>query len=143
MDDEPKRVDRRIGQLPNMSPSGDIRNLSSIGDIARMSSNGDTGTTNAMRTRTPRDIGLTIRERRLQLGLDQAELARRVGVSRQWLVEIEKGKPRAELDLVLRTLRKLDLDVWVGDLPPPDHHPAAAIDLNRVIDRARGTRGKD
>lgn len=91
-----------------------------------------------MRARTPQDVGLTIRERRLELGLDQAELARRVGVSRQWLVEIERGKPRAEIGLVLRTLRELDLDVWVGDLPAADSSPAPAIDLDRVIDRARG-----
>jgi HTH-type transcriptional regulator/antitoxin HipB len=96
-----------------------------------------------MRVRTPQDIGLTIRDRRIARGLDQAELARRVGVSRQWLVEIEKGKPRAEVGLVLRALRELDLDVWVGDLPAPDHNPAAAIDLNRVINRARGKRDDD
>jgi len=92
-----------------------------------------------MRVRTPQDVGLAIRERRLELRMDQTELARRVGVSRQWLVEIEGGKPRAEIGLVLRTLRELHLDVWVGDLPAPDSHPAAAIDLNRIIDRARGT----
>jgi HTH-type transcriptional regulator/antitoxin HipB len=92
-----------------------------------------------MRVRTPQDIGLTIRERRIELGMDQTELAQRVGVSRQWLVSIERGKPRAEIGLVLRTLRELDLDVWVGDLPAPDSRSAAAIDLNRVLDRARGT----
>ena len=89
-----------------------------------------------MRARTPRDIGLTIRERRLELGLDQSELARRVGVSRQWLVAIEQGKAGAQLGLVLRTLRELELDVWVGDLPA-ESQPAPDIDLNRVIERAR------
>ena len=91
-----------------------------------------------MRIRTPRDIGLTIRDGRLARGLDQTELARRIGVSRQWLVAIEKGKPRAEIGLVLRALRELDLDTWVGDLPVHESNPVAAIDLNRVIDRARG-----
>ena len=95
-----------------------------------------------MRVRTPQDIGLTIRERRLQLGIDQSDLARRVGVSRQWLVEIEKGKPRAEIGLVFRTLRALDLDVWVGDLPA-ESQPAPDIDLNRVIERARGASDDD
>ena len=96
-----------------------------------------------MRVRTPQDIGLTIRERRIELGMDQTELAQRVGVSRQWLVAIEKGKPRAEIGLVLRTLRELDLDVWVGDLPASDGRSAPAIDLNRVLDRARGTTDGD
>jgi HTH-type transcriptional regulator / antitoxin HipB len=96
-----------------------------------------------MRVRTPKDIGLVIRERRRELGMDQAELARRVGVSRQWLVEIEGGKARAELGLVLRTLRELDLDAWIGDMPVSEPHPAAAIDLNRVIERARGQGDED
>jgi len=96
-----------------------------------------------MRVRTPQDIGLTIRDRRLELGLDQAELAERIGVSRQWLVEIEKGKPRAEIGLVLRTLRELGLDVWVGDMPTERNNPAAAIDLNQIIDRSRGDRDDD
>lgn len=37
-----------------------------------------------MRLHTPTDIGLLIREERKAQRLDQAELARRVGVSRQW-----------------------------------------------------------
>ena len=94
-----------------------------------------------MRARTPLEIGLAIRDRRLERRLDQAELAQRVGVSRQWLVEIEKGKPRAEIGLVLRVLRELGLDVWLGDLPPAETAPAPTIDLNRVIERAR--RGTD
>jgi HTH-type transcriptional regulator/antitoxin HipB len=76
--------------------------------------------------------------------LDQAELARRIGVSRQWLVAIEQGKPRAQIGLLLRALRELDLDVWVGDLPIAESSPAAAaIDLDQIIERARGTRDDD
>jgi HTH-type transcriptional regulator/antitoxin HipB len=75
--------------------------------------------------------------------MDQAELARRIGVSRQWLVEIEKGKPRAAIGLLLRALRELELDIWVGDLPPAQSSPAAAIDLDRIIDRARGQADDD
>jgi HTH-type transcriptional regulator/antitoxin HipB len=55
------------------------------------------------------DIGLVIRERRRKLNLGQEELARRVNVSRQWIVEIEKGKQRAEIGLVLRTFDALGL----------------------------------
>ncbi len=57
--------------------------------------------------RTPADLGAVIRDRRRQLGLDQAELAERIGVSRQWVVGIERGRARAELGLVLRTLDSL------------------------------------
>jgi HTH-type transcriptional regulator/antitoxin HipB len=59
------------------------------------------------------DIGLVIRERRRKLGLDQGELARRIKVSRQWVVEVEKGKPRAEIGLVLRALDALGLGLSI------------------------------
>jgi HTH-type transcriptional regulator/antitoxin HipB len=55
-----------------------------------------------MRVRTPTDVGLRIRERRKALHLDQVELARRVGVTRRWIIGIEKGKARADLSLVRR-----------------------------------------
>jgi HTH-type transcriptional regulator/antitoxin HipB len=57
-----------------------------------------------MLIRTPADLGAIIRDRRKTLGLDQAELASRVEVSRQWIISVEQGKSRAELGLVLRTL---------------------------------------
>ena len=62
-----------------------------------------------MRVGTPRDIGLMIRERRNVLDLDQAELARKVGVSRQWLIGLERGKQRADVGLIIRTLNALGL----------------------------------
>ncbi len=70
-----------------------------------------------MIVRTPGDLGILIRERRKKLGLDQQELARKVGVSRLWVIEIEKGKPRAEIGLVMRTLLALDLDLDVSAEP--------------------------
>lgn len=93
-----------------------------------------------MHVRTPRDLGLVIADRRRQLGLDQAELARRAGVSRQWIIAIEKGKPRAELGLVLRTLRALEVDIWLGELPSAQVKSAPRIDLDHVLDKARGKR---
>ena len=58
-------------------------------------------------------LGAVIRKRRRQLGWDQQDLAERVHVSRQWIVEIEAGKPRAEIGLLLNTLRALDLRIEV------------------------------
>jgi y4mF family transcriptional regulator len=52
-----------------------------------------------MRIRTPIDLGALIRERRKALRLDQKTLAEKVGVSRQWIVDVEQGKPRLEIDL--------------------------------------------
>lgn len=57
-----------------------------------------------MLIRTPADLGALIRDRRRQLELGQAELAKRIGVSRQWIVGVEHGRARAELGLVLRAL---------------------------------------
>ena len=45
----------------------------------------------AMLIRTPADLGAVIRDRRKQLKLDQATFAKRIGVSRQWVIEIERG----------------------------------------------------
>ena len=67
-----------------------------------------------MRVRTPLDLGLIIRNRRRKLGLSQSALARRTGVGRQWLVEVERGKARAEIGLVLRTLAALDIELSAG-----------------------------
>jgi HTH-type transcriptional regulator/antitoxin HipB len=89
-----------------------------------------------MRLRTARDIGLAIRERRRSLGLDQKTLAKRVGVSRQWIIEAEKGKRRAALELILRTLDALGLALRTEVSPaklPSGTTPAAAVSLDSVI----------
>ena len=94
-----------------------------------------------MRIRTTTDIGLVIRDRRRKLGLDQRVLADRVGVSRQWIVEIEKGKPRAEVGLLLRTLETLGLDLMVDARDTSALEPTVSvvdIDIDAVIDNARG-----
>ncbi len=66
-----------------------------------------------MRVRTTSDLGAAIRHRRLELDLGQRALAESIGVSREWVVDIEKGKPRAEVGLVLRALNALGLNVEV------------------------------
>jgi len=64
-----------------------------------------------MLVRTPAELGALIRDRRKQLHLDQAALAHRVGVSRQWLIDVERGHARAELGLVLRILAALNIRI--------------------------------
>lgn len=91
--------------------------------------------------RTPIDFGYLIRDRRRQRSLSQQHLADMVGVSRQWVVDIERGKPRAELALVLRTLNVLDIGLEVAGTVPAVEAPAipeASIDLDSIIERARG-----
>jgi HTH-type transcriptional regulator/antitoxin HipB len=67
--------------------------------------------------RTPRAIGALIRSARQAKGFDQASLAEQAGVSRQWVSEVENGKPSAEVGLILRALAVLD--VHLSYQPPP------------------------
>jgi y4mF family transcriptional regulator len=99
-----------------------------------MSSSADIGTD--MLARTPADLGAVIRDRRKQLALDQAALARKIGVSRQWIIEIERGHPRAELGLVLRALDALDirLDASIDQIK---RRRPGAIDIDAIVAKAK------
>jgi HTH-type transcriptional regulator/antitoxin HipB len=70
------------------------------------------------RITTTRDLASAIRGRRFALGLTQADVAARVGVSRPWLSQIEAGKPTANIGLVIRLLDALGLQLEVTDRPP-------------------------
>jgi HTH-type transcriptional regulator/antitoxin HipB len=95
-----------------------------------------------MLVRTPEELGQLIRERRRELGLDQRSLAERVGVSRLWIIEFEKGKPRAEIGLVLRTLNALELsldvasDVERSSAQAPRKRTAPP-DIDAIVESAR------
>ncbi len=53
-----------------------------------------------------------VRDRRRERGLSQADLARRIGMSRQWISGFESGKAgTAPLSLVLTMAAVLELDV--------------------------------
>ncbi|GEP59010.1 helix-turn-helix transcriptional regulator [Reyranella soli] len=93
----------------------------------------------AMLIRTPADLGAVIRDRRRQLKLDQAAFAKRIGVSRQWVIEFERGHPRAELGLVLRALGALNIRVDVGvDVELTTRRRAhGAVDINAIVDKAK------
>ncbi|QNR97452.1 helix-turn-helix transcriptional regulator [Stenotrophomonas sp. 169] len=88
--------------------------------------------------KTPDDLGSLIRQRRKALCWDQAKLAHEVGVSRRWIIEIEKGKPGAELSLILRTLNVLGLRLDATSSDLPDGHVPRVIprpDIDRIIDQ--------
>jgi y4mF family transcriptional regulator len=91
-----------------------------------------------MMIRTPVDFGAVLRDRRKQLKLDQATLAQRIGVSRQWLVGVERGKARAELGLVLRALDVLGLRLDVGpESAKTDMSSGTAIDIDAIVAAAK------
>jgi HTH-type transcriptional regulator/antitoxin HipB len=94
-----------------------------------------------MRIRTPVDLGALIRDRRIKLGLDQAALAKKVGVSRQWIVEVEKGKPRAEIGLLLRTIDALGILLAAEKESPENNRDGATtVDIDSIVAAARGKR---
>lgn len=58
-------------------------------------------------------IGALVRDARTAAGISQSELGKRIGVSRFWVAQFEKGKPTAEIGLALRALVALDLDIRI------------------------------
>jgi HTH-type transcriptional regulator/antitoxin HipB len=69
--------------------------------------------------------------------MDQISLAKKAGTSRKWLVEVEQGKPGAEIGLILRTLKSLTISIDLEadssvETPPPAK--AKAPDINSVLD---------
>ena len=75
--------------------------------------------------------------------MTQQQLARAAAVGRQWIVEIEAGKPRAELGRVLQTLAALDLSLTIHGEGIPEARksdvPIEAFDLRAVLDAHRRT----
>ena len=84
--------------------------------------------------RTPKDFGALIRDRRRARGLSQQALATEIGASRLWVNEVERGKPRAELGLVLKALDVLRVRLTVGTHQEkiPD-----SSDIDAIVERAR------
>jgi len=97
-----------------------------------------------LRVNTPVDFGLLIRQARKARGMTQQQLARSAAVGRQWIVEIEAGKRRAELGKVMQTLAALDLTLSIRGEGIPETRksevPIEAIDLQAVLDAHRRTR---
>ena len=87
------------------------------------------------RLRTINDLASVARGRRLALGLSQAAVAARIGVSRKWIYEFEAGRPRAELGLALALLDALDLEWTVGPTAPAAD--AGGVDLDAILDAYR------
>lgn len=92
-----------------------------------------------MTIRSIRDLAASVRGRRTDLGMSQAELARRAGVSRKWIYEFEAGKPTAELALLLRVVDELDLVLELGTRSkPPGSERGDAINLDALLEEYRG-----
>lgn len=70
-------------------------------------------------TGTPIELGRAVQRARAELGLTQAEAAKKAGVSRRWLIELERGHGNAQLGKVLAALHALGLSLRVVRHEPP------------------------
>ncbi|RZU14198.1 y4mF family transcriptional regulator [Kribbella rubisoli] len=68
-----------------------------------------------MEIRSAHDLGAAVRQARARRRLTQEQLAREAGVSREWLIRLERGHARLELQLVLNTLAAAGLTLLVSD----------------------------
>jgi HTH-type transcriptional regulator / antitoxin HipB len=89
-----------------------------------------------MLVRTPGDLGAVIRDRRRQLKFDQAAFAKRIGVSRYWVIMIERGHPRAALNLVLRALDALDIQLD-ATIRETNRRRSSAVDIDDIVANAK------
>jgi HTH-type transcriptional regulator / antitoxin HipB len=93
-----------------------------------------------MRIRTPRELGAVLRDERRKLRLSQVDLSEKANVSRKWIVEMENGKARAELVLVLRALGALGLALTVERETETKRKRNAGVDIDAIVAAARKDR---
>lgn len=63
--------------------------------------------------RGPQSFGMALREFRLRGGVTQAELARRSGLHRSYLSELERGSTTDAIRYLVLACRALDLEIVV------------------------------
>lgn len=83
---------------------------------------------------TTHDFGVRIRLRREELGLSQAAVAERAGVSRQLVSRIEHGHFRAEVGGVMAVVRALDAQLVLTDRPDVGADPGRDDDVDTFFE---------
>lgn len=86
-----------------------------------------------MTIRSPEDLGLVVRAVRKAAGVRQDDLAGIARVSRQFAVDVERGKPTLQLGRALRVLAELGISLQV------ELADDAAAQLERLQARPRKT----
>ncbi len=89
-----------------------------------------------MFVRTPAELGAVIRDRRKQLKFNQSTFSKKIGVSRQWVIEIERGHARAELGLVLRALDFLNINLDAS-IDQAKVSTSPTVDINAIVSQAK------
>lgn len=102
------------------------------------------GEDDVVRVQNTRELGLLLRQGRRDRGLSQQELAEKIGASRHWVMDVEKGKPTAEMGLALKALSALDMTFDVrrsGVFAAKLDSPSVPVpDLGEVLSRTTGKR---
>ena len=85
-------------------------------------------------------IGSLIRRRRRALGWSQQMLAERIGASRFWVMQIERGKETAEVGLVLSSLHTLGLrlDARTGEGAAAGLRVKTSAEVGAIMGELRG-----
>lgn len=83
--------------------------------------------------RNPDDVSALVKDQRLFLGITQADLAARAGVSLRWLAGLEAGSPGASIDKVMRLLDALDITIGADAAPTQDGLSSPAADLDAIL----------
>lgn len=88
-------------------------------------------------------VGALVREARAAAGLSQTDLGQRIGASRFWVAQFEKGKPGAELGLALKAMYAIGLTINIEPQRAsrqsrrPDVRPRVArTDLAKILAHA-------
>ncbi len=91
-----------------------------------------------MTVRNGRELGAAVRRQRRDLGWAQSDLAARIGVNRQWVVGLERGTSNPRLDLLLRALALLSLELSVAPSAATGPRPGAEVpDLDNLLSSYR------
>lgn len=91
-----------------------------------------------MVVKSSRELGLALRDRRKRTGLSQAELAAKIGTTRQWVSNAERGADSVELGLVLRAAAALGLVFDIGSGAPPTRgRQSPKIDIDAIVSKAK------
>lgn len=66
-----------------------------------------------MNTKSPKQLGATIRTRRKQLKVTQKDLALTCGTGLRFIIDLEKGKPTCQIGKILKVLQALGLKLQI------------------------------
>ena len=92
----------------------------------------DAGDVVCVPLRTAADVGAFIRSAREEAQMTQTALADKLGVSRKWVSEVERGKQSAEAGKVLAALQHL------GFTPMAARTPPAGADIDALLGSLTG-----